>query len=135
MYEQQIISFYTAHAVDLSKYLGELWAYKHRPAAKKADTVETWATARKLSPKYTRLLWDALEGTDADEFFLRWLRQRWAKLPAPKNPADVTPNEVQGAVKALAADAMKLGKELTPKETPAIVADAAINIIFQQLRL
>ncbi len=123
-YEQQIISFYTAHAVDLSKYLGELWAYKHRPAARKDIGLEAWATGRKLSPKYARHLWDALEGTDADEFFLRWLRQRWAKLPAPKNPLEVNPNEVQAAVKSLAADAVKLGKDLTPKETPAIVADA-----------
>ena len=54
-YEQAIIRFYETHAVDYEKYFTALWLYKHRPAARKAATVEGWAAEAGLSPKYLRL--------------------------------------------------------------------------------
>ena len=42
-------------------------------------TVEEWANEAKISPKYARLLWDALEGKSDDRFLLRWLRSRWLR--------------------------------------------------------
>jgi hypothetical protein len=121
--EQAIIRFYDTHAIDHEKYFTELWLFKHGRHDKN-DTVESWAAARKLSPKYARLLWDALEKPSNDRFFLAWLRSRWAALPTPKVSGSPTAAEVQAAVRELSADCRKLGRELTPVETPAIVANA-----------
>lgn len=123
-YERQILAFYEAHAVDHETVFASLWQYKHRPEAKKTATVEDWAAGRGLSPRYARLLWDALEGKDDDRHYLAWLRERWAKFPAPKNTAEPDAGDVRDAARALAAAAQKLGKALTPTETPAIVANA-----------
>ncbi|WP_161967607.1 DUF1592 domain-containing protein [Fimbriiglobus ruber] len=123
-YEQAIIRFYETHAVDYEAYFTAFWLYQHRPAAKAAATVEAWTTDRGLSPKYARALWDTLTGATKDEFVIGWLRQRWAALPAPKNPADPSAGEVKAAVQALAADVRKLSRELCPIETPAVVASA-----------
>ena len=123
-YEHAVIRFYETHAVDYEKYFAALWLYQHRVAAQKAVTVETWATERGLSPKYTRALWDALTGDTTDPFVIHWLRQRWTALPAPKNPAEPVASEVQPAVRTLAAEVQKLSRELCPRETPPIVADA-----------
>jgi hypothetical protein len=116
-YEQQIIRFYETHAVDHEKYLTALWQYKHRGKQDPA-TVEGWAAGRGLSPKYARLLWDAMEGRAEDRFYLGWLRARWAALPAPGSA------DLPAAVRSLAADARQLGRDLAPVETPAIVANA-----------
>jgi len=123
-YEQAIIRFYDAHAVDYEKYFTALWLYQHRPAAQQAATVEQWATQRGLSPKYARSLWDTLSDQTPDPFVTGWLRQQWTALPAPKNPAAPTASEVQTAVRALAAEIQKLSRDLCPRETPPIVADA-----------
>ena len=123
-YEQAIIRFYDAHAVDYEKYITALWLYKYRPAARKNATVEEWATERTLSPKYARSLWDALTSDTPDPFVMQWLRQRWTALPAPKNPAEPTAGEVQVATRALSAEVQKLSRELCPRETEAIVANA-----------
>lgn len=123
-YERAILAFYEKHAVDQAQTLAVLWTFKHRPAPRAGTTVESWARERGVSPKYARLLWDALEGKDDDKTFLAWLRERWNKFPAPKTPLDPNPADVRDAAKTLAADAAKLGKELNPKETEAIVANA-----------
>ena len=123
-YEQQIVRFYDAHAVDYEKYFTALWLFQYRVGGRKTATVEAWATERGLSPKYARALWDALEGASDDKHFVAWLRERWAKFPAPKNPAAPTASEVQSAAPALSADVQKLSRELCPTETPAIVANA-----------
>lgn len=120
-YEQAILRFYETHAVDHEKLLTALWQFRHSP---RKGTVEEAAKAAGLSPKYARLLWDTLEGTDDDRFHLRWLRSRWAALPAPKDTARPSPDEVRGAARSLAADARRLGKALCPPETEAIVAHA-----------
>jgi len=123
-YEQAILVFYEAHAVDLEKVFTALWLYKHRGETRKNATVEVWSADAGLSQKYARLLWDTLEGTSDDKFFLAWLRSKWIALPAPKNPSDPTPGDVQKAIKAIVADVRKLSQELTPTETPPIVANA-----------
>lgn len=123
-YETQIIKFYERHAVEPDKVLAALWAFKHRPVKREGVMVESWARERGVSPKYARLLWDALEGKDEDKHFVAWLRERWNKFPAPKNPADPDPADVREVAKSLAADALKLGRAISPTETPAIVADA-----------
>ncbi|MFM8274799.1 MAG: DUF1592 domain-containing protein [Gemmata sp.] len=123
-YESQIIRFYRAHAVEQERYLAALWLYRHRGAASRGATVEAWAAERGLSARYARLLWDAVEGKADDTFLLGWLRARWAALPAPGAAAEPNAADVQGAVKVLAAEARQLGRELAPKETEAIVANA-----------
>ncbi len=116
-YEQAILRFYETHAVDYEKYLFELWQYKHRIESKRSETVEAWAAERKISPKYARSLWNALEGKSDDVHFLAWLRGRWNDLPADANAS-------RDGIRKLAADVAKLARELGPKEFPAIVADA-----------
>jgi cytochrome c553 len=123
-YERQIIAFYEAHAVDHARYFTELWLYKHSPKPKAAAGAGAWAAKAGLSAKYAEALWGALEGPSDDTHFVVWLRQRWAAFPAPKSAAAPTAAEVQNAARSLAADAAKLGKEIAPKETEAIVANA-----------
>ncbi len=123
-YEQAIITFYEQHNVDFEKYLAALWLYKHRPAARKEVTLDTWAKEHSLSPKYLRTLWDALQSDTPDKFLMSWLRQQWKALPAAKNAAEPTASEVLPAVKTLAADIRRLSSQLCPVETPAIVANA-----------
>ncbi|MBA4188648.1 MAG: hypothetical protein C0467_11670 [Planctomycetaceae bacterium] len=123
-YEQAIIRFYEQHAVDYEKYLAALWLFKHRPAAKKDATLDQWAKENSLSPKYLRSLWDTVQGDTPDKFHIGWLRQRWNALPTPKNAAEPTAGEVVPAVKSLAAEITRLSAQLTPVETPAIVANA-----------
>lgn len=110
-HEQNILRFYEEHAVDHDKYFAALWAYKQRPAG----SVEEVATKAGLSPKYARLLWNAVEGKSEDKHLLRWLRSRWAALPS---------KEPQSAIRALSADIQRLSRELCVQETPAIVANA-----------
>jgi len=123
-YEQAIIRFYETHAVDYHKVFTALWLYKYRPAERKNATVEEWATERGLSPKYATRVWLALEGKAEDRFFLHWLRSRWNALPAPKNPAEPNPGEIELQVRTLVSEIRQLSRELTPPETPAIVANA-----------
>jgi hypothetical protein len=122
--EQAILHFYEAHAVDHAKYFTALWLYKHRPASHTTATLEGWAKEAGLSAKYSRLLWETVEGKSEDRFLIRWLRSRWLALPVPKDRAAPTAAEVQAAVRALAADIQRATRELCPKETPAIVANA-----------
>lgn len=123
-YEQQIIHFYETHAVDHAKYFTELWLYKHRGEEKKSTSIEQWAEARGLSPKFARSLWDALEDWSGEAYFVGWMRNRWRDFPTPKNAASPTAAEVQAAAKALATEAQKLGKELAPVEARLIIPDA-----------
>lgn len=123
-YEQAIIRFYDTHTVDYEKYFTALWLYEHRPAERKAVAVEDWAKEAGLSPKYLRSLRDGLRGEATDKFLMQWVRQRWAALPAPKNPAEPTANEIRGAVQALAGEVRRLSTQVCTKETQAIVGDA-----------
>jgi hypothetical protein len=123
-YEQAIIRFYETRAVDYETYFTALYLYEHRPAARKAATVEDWAAERGLSPKYARALRDALAADAPAVFAMAWVRQRWAAFPAPKDATAPAASDVQAEARALAADVRKLSRELCPAETPAVVADA-----------
>lgn len=123
-YERQIIAFYEKHAVDHARYFTELWLYKHHARQKKIGDLGAWLAKSGLSAKYAQQLWDALEGESADKHYVAWLRERWAKFPEPKDPKNPTAAEIQGAARALAADAQKRGKELTPTEARLIIPDA-----------
>ncbi|HEY3788745.1 MAG TPA: DUF1587 domain-containing protein, partial [Urbifossiella sp.] len=123
-YEQAIIRFYENHAVDFEKYFTMLWLFKHRPASKKALTLESWAAAAGLSPKYARSLWNMLTGDSPDEYLIRSLRRQWMALPLPRNPAAPAASEVQSATRRLAANIHMLSRGLTPTEMRLIIPDA-----------
>ena len=120
--EQAILSFYERHKVDYAEYLTAAWHYRHRPADRKAATIEEWATERHLSPKYLRQLWDVLNAEGStDTFFVSWLRQRWNALPKADD-SDSTPKRQE--VVALANEIQRLSTQLCLPETEAIVGNA-----------
>ena len=123
-HEGAILRFYEAHAVDHEKYFTALWLYRYRPESRQAVSVEEWARTAGLSPKYARLLWDAVEGKSEDRHLLHWLRSRWTALPVPKDRAAPTASEMQPSVRTLVAELQHRSRELCPQETPAIVANA-----------
>jgi len=125
-YEQLILKFYEGHKVEYEPYLTALWLYKFRVENDKATTVEAWAKNKNLSPKYMRLMWNALnEAPEDGHLYQGWLRQNWEAIPAPKNLLDPnTSNEIAQALKSLATDIRELSIKLCPPETPAIVANA-----------
>ncbi len=119
-YERAIIRFYEDHQVNLEQYLFTLWKYQHRKKVEEAITLETWAKNAKLSPIYAGSLWKGLQTPENSVGPMKWLRDRWASIPAPKGDNPPMPNEIR----TLVADINKLTKLLTPKETEAIVANA-----------
>jgi len=123
--EQAILRFYEQHNIKYDVYFAAAWLYRYRVESQKTVALEEWAKAKDLSPKYLRSLWDTLQPDAAtDQFYIRWLRQRWNAIPAPRAPAEPAVAEVQGQLRAFAADIQQMSKQLCPKETPAIVADA-----------
>ena len=111
-YEQAILRFYEQHKIDYATYLTAAWSYRHRPAARRDVTIETWAAENKLSPKYLRSLWNALQDDAAsDVFYIQWLRQRWNALPAPTEPTQTAvPAETRRAIRTLAGDIQRLSR-------------------------
>lgn len=132
-YEQAIIRFYEDHKVDYEAYVTALWSFKHRPAARKAVTIEDWAKENSLSPKYLRLLWETLQGDPAaDAFYLGWLRQRWNAMPLPKSPMEpISSGEAAAAVKAFASDIRNLSAQLGPPGTPLLGGGAGNGPVEQ----
>lgn len=125
-YEQAILHFYEQHKIDYAAYLTAAWSYRHRPASQRDVTIEAWATSSRLSPKYLRSLWNALQDDAAtDVFHVKWLRQRWQALPAPTEPTQaVAPAETRRAIETLAGDIRHLSLMLCVPETEAIVSNA-----------
>ena len=120
-YEQAIIRFYDKHKINYEAYLTAAWSYRHRPAAKRDATIESWATENKLSPKYLGSLWNALQDdARSNVFYIGWLRQRWNTLPAP----DKTTQTAVSQIRTLAGDIQRLSKMLCVPETEAIVSNA-----------
>ncbi len=115
--EQAILKFYEQHKVDYAKYLTAAWQYRHRPADRRAMSIEDWAIESQISPKYFVALWTALEDPKSnDPFFLKWLRQSWNALPQDRRD--------DGAIRTLANDIQRLSKNLCLPETEAIVGNA-----------
>ncbi len=125
-YEQAILRFYEQHKIDYATYLAAAWSYRHRPASRRDATIEAWAAENKLSQKYLRSLWNALQDdASSDVFYIQWLRQRWNALPAPTEPTQTAvPAETRRAIQTLAVDIQRLSVMLCVPETQAIVSDA-----------
>lgn len=124
-YEQRILKFYEDHKIEYEAYLSALWLYKYRGANDKFITVEAHAGNKNLSPKYMRLIWDAIGNDRETGSYIGLVRQKWEAIPAPKNPSEPTvSNEVAQALKTLANEICELSLKLCPPETPAIVANA-----------
>jgi hypothetical protein len=127
--ERAILKFYEQHKVDYGKSLTALWQYRHRPADRKATTIEEWATERQLSPKYLRALWDMLTNESAtDRFLLGEVRRRFNALPLPadrREPnADGRNHFSPAEIVSLANDIQRLSQQLCLPETEAIVGNA-----------
>jgi Protein of unknown function (DUF1592)/Protein of unknown function (DUF1588)/Protein of unknown function (DUF1587)/Protein of unknown function (DUF1585)/Protein of unknown function (DUF1595) len=125
-YEQAILRFYEQHKINYETYLAAAWSYRHRPAERRDVAIETWAAENKLSKKYLRSLWDALQDDESTNvFYVRWLRQRWNEIPAPIDATQSTvPAETLRLIRALAGDIQRLSRMLCVPETPAIISDA-----------
>ncbi|MBT6154377.1 MAG: DUF1592 domain-containing protein [Planctomycetaceae bacterium] len=125
-YEQEIIRFYEQHNVDYETYLKATWAYRYRVKSQRTLTVEQWAKANGLSPKYLRSLWDTLiDAKEGQRFYLNWIAQRWNALPPPKNAEEpIASDEVNQKIRELAAYIRRLSVKLCPQETRAIVSNA-----------
>ena len=68
-YEQAILRFYEQHKIDYATYLAAAWSYRHRPTSRRGVTIEAWAAENKLSPKYLRSLWNALQDDASSDVF------------------------------------------------------------------
>ena len=125
-YEQEIIRFYEQHNIDYETYLKATWSYRYRAKPQRALTIEQWAKANNLSPKYLRSLWETLNTAKAGQrFYLNWIGQRWNALPPPKNADEpVVSGEVTQKIRTLAAYIRRLSIKLCPQETRAIVSNA-----------
>jgi hypothetical protein len=125
-YEQAILRYYEQHKINYETYFTAAWSYRHRPASRRDVTIEAWAAENKLSPKYFRALWDALQDDAASNvFYIQWLRQRWNALPAPADGAPTAvPTETQRLIRALVVDVQRLSPMLCVPETRAIIDNA-----------
>lgn len=125
-FEQAILKFYESHTINYERALTACWEFRHRPEAQRGATIESFARERGMSPKYLAALYAMLQGDPkADAYYVGWLRERWNAVPAPKEVANPTVTaEVQGALRHLADEILRLSKVLCPKETEAIVAHA-----------
>lgn len=113
LHEQRLLDFYAAHTVKYDEYLTALWSFQQRPGEWRSTTIENWATARQLSPKYLRSLHDLLTGKPAEaKYYVRLLRERWLTITTPEQ------------IRAFAKDLESLSKQLCPPETQAIVGNA-----------
>ena len=119
-YEQAILRFYEQHKINYEAYLTAAWSYRHRPASRRDVTIEAWAAENKLSQKYLRSLWDALQDDAASNvFYIQWLRQRWNALPAPtERRQPLFPPKHSGSFERWLAIFNDLSQMLCMPETP-----------------
>lgn len=125
-HEQAILRFYEEHDVRYETYLTAAWSFRHRPPAAQGTTLEDWALAKKLSPRYLRIVWDTLTGIPADDrFYLGAIRRQWdALLPPTDANSPAFPPELQKQVATLADTIRRSSTLLCMKESPAIVSNA-----------
>ncbi len=126
LYEQAILRFYEQHKINYETYFTAAWSYRHRPASRRDVTIEAWAAENKLSPKYLRSLWVALQDdAPSNVFYIQWLRQRWnALLPGDPETQTAVPAETRQAIRILAGDIQRLSLMLCVPETQAIISNA-----------
>lgn len=119
-HEQAVLDFYASHDVQYEAYLTAAWRYR----ALANDPAE-FAKTQGLSPRYFVTFWNLISGPSAEAaFYVRWIRDRWAAIPAAASVTAPVPPEVQAELKRFANDLYSLGKQLCPIETEAIVSHA-----------
>jgi hypothetical protein len=129
-YEQAILQFYAHHKIDYETYLTTCWEYRYRSPKQQAATIDEWASERGLSAKYLHSLDKLLQrDLEVDGLYVNWLRRRWNEVPAPADAAspvvtDVVTDDVRNSIHRLAREIRVLSKQLCPKETEAIIANA-----------
>lgn len=127
LHEQAILRFYEQHNVNYEAYLTALWEFRYRSADQPATTLDEWAAAKKLSPKYLKTLSDVLSVAPGDDpFQLSALRRDWQALPGP-SASDVASSSHAPTrqIAALVAAIRRASQLLCSKETPAIVSNAS----------
>jgi hypothetical protein len=81
---QQIVDFYDRQATDFADYFEAAWVYKHRSTfGKSRASIADIAAQTRISAKYLRTVWDALEA-DEEVGPLAKLQAMWRALPEPK---------------------------------------------------
>jgi len=127
-HEQALLQFYAEHDVVYEKYLTAAWSYRHRPADRKSATIEAWAAenpySKQLSLRYLRQVWNLLNDTSDDPYYLGALRARWNNLPPPDANGVEKSTEPTREIAALAAYVRRLSSQLCVEETRAIVSNA-----------
>jgi hypothetical protein len=84
---QQIVDFYDRQPTDYGDYFHAAWVYKHRAVLGKAKaTLADIAAQNRVSSRYLKTIWDALEGTKEDVGPLAKLQSMWRALPIPSRP-------------------------------------------------
>ncbi|MFM8252059.1 MAG: DUF1592 domain-containing protein [Planctomycetota bacterium] len=125
-FEQAILQFYQDHRVDYRRSLTAAWQYQRLPADQRPP-IEDWAREQRLSPVYLRSLHRLLTASPSDDrFYLAWLRQRWSQI------MDAPESQTPRLLDALVRDLEALSRQLTPRETEAIVSNAG-NAPIQHL--
>ncbi|BDC48825.1 hypothetical protein F183_A11410 [Bryobacterales bacterium F-183] len=78
---QRIVNFYYSQPTDYADYFETAWKFKNKKTA--AGTLQSFATANKVSPKYMQLVWGMLEDRTLPEIGpVATLRKMWRALPA-----------------------------------------------------
>lgn len=116
--EGAVIDFYRKHDVKLLDYLDAAWRYRYRAAADRETSIETWAKARELSPKYLARVWGTLEHASSGATYMKQLADAWHKLPDPT--AGSKPPELFALEKLIAFQRRVLGA----KDRQLIKSDA-----------
>ena len=118
-YEQAILDFYKQHDVNYAVYLTELWHFYNKN--EDSISLEQWAKAARLSPRYMSRLDATLKAT-SDSFYLGRIARKWKTMVEGK------PSRAE--FRSIAAVIQQYSRLLCPRETPAIVANAGNPPIY-----
>jgi hypothetical protein len=127
--EQAIIDFYRSHAVRTSDYTEAAWRYRHRAAAERDVSIETWAARRKLSATYLALVAKTLDDAKTGAGYLQQIGAKWDALPAPTNDIAV-PQEMRELERYIAYVQTRLCQR-----EPALIVPGAGNWPIKHLAL
>lgn len=85
----RIVDFYRHHAVDYADYFLVAWQFAHREAAGRPQaTLDDFAAAAGLSPKYAAIVWSLLTDPQPATGPLDELRTLWRALPTDTSDLD-----------------------------------------------
>ena len=81
----RIVDFYKRQPTDYADYFQAAWQYRHRAAlGAPAASLQTVATAAKVSPPYLELMWKTLTAPNEKAGPIAKLQAQWNALPAPE---------------------------------------------------